>query len=123
MHELSATQSILDIALSEAAKVGARRITRVSLKVGEWSTFQPDCLSFYFRLISKGTPAEGACIDIEALRVRYLCDECGTEYEPAEGRFACPQCGGVKGKIVGGRELYVESIEVQNADTIGAQSP
>ncbi len=123
MHELSATQNILDIVLTEAAKAGALRVVRVKVKSGQWSTFQPDCIEFYFGTLSRGTPAEGACIEIETLPVRYLCRECGMEYEPVEGRFACPQCTCVEGKIIGGREFYIDSIEVQHADTVGAQGP
>lgn len=123
MHELTATQSILDIVLTEAARAGARRVTRVRVKSGQWSTFQPDCIAFYFGILSRETPAEGASIEVETLPVRYLCNACGMKYEPIDGRFACPRCAGVEGKIVGGREFYIESIEVENADTVGAQSP
>ncbi|HUV03932.1 MAG TPA: hydrogenase maturation nickel metallochaperone HypA [Armatimonadota bacterium] len=123
MHELTATQNILSIALSEAAKVGAARITRISVKVGEWSTFEPDCIRFYFDIIARGTPAEDAALAIETIPVTYACEECGLEYTPVEGRFRCPRCSGVGGTVVSGREIYVESIEVQHADTGDPKSP
>jgi len=123
MHELTATQNILSIALSEAAKVGASKVTKVSVKVGEWSTFEPDCIRFYFGVLAQGTPAEDAGLSIETMPVTYACEGCGLEYTPVEGRFYCPRCSGVTGRVVSGREIYVESIEAQHADTGGSKSP
>lgn len=122
MHELTATKSILDMVVEEAARVGARRITKICLKSGEWSTFDPDSIAFYFGIVSRGTAAEGARLDVQILPVRYLCAECQIEYEPLGGQIACPQCQSGKGKLVGGREFYVDSIEVEHADTVGASS-
>ena len=123
MHELTATQNILSIALNEAAKVGAAWITKISVKVGEWSTFEPDCIRFYFGILARGTPAEGAELVIEAVPVTYACEGCGLEYTPVEGRFHCPRCSGGRGRVASGREIYVESIEVQHADTGDSKSP
>ena len=117
MHELAITQSILSLVLAEAAKAGAERVTRVSMKAGEWSSIEPDCVEFYFGVLAKGTIAEGADLSIERVPVRFRCENCELDYAPAEDRFSCPQCSNAKGVLVSGRELLVDSIEVQFADT------
>jgi len=122
MHELAATQSILSLALDEAAKAGAASITKVSLRVGEWSTIEPDCVRFCFDVLAKGTPAEGAELAVELVPVRYECEACGLHYTPADGGFSCPGCSGRRGKLVSGRELYVDSIEVRHAHTARSKS-
>jgi len=123
MHELTATQNILSLALDEAAKVGATRITKVSVKVGAWSTFEPDCIELYFSILARDTLAEGAQLAFEVIPVVYRCESCGLDYTPAEGGFSCPTCSSGKGSLVTGRELYVDSIEVQHADTGRPESP
>ena len=113
MHELSATQSILTLALAELNKVGAVKLIRIYVKLGEWSTFDPDCLKLCFGVIARGTPAETADLMIESVPVKYVCTDCGFDYIPEMGSFSCPQCSGSRGKLISGREFYVESIEVQ----------
>jgi len=123
MHELSATESILSLALNEAARIGAARVTRIRLKTGEWSTFEPDCLRFYFGILAAGTRAEGAELDVDVIPARFVCEACGIEYSPAHGRFTCPTCFAARGKLISGREFYVDSLEVEHADTAGTKSP
>ena len=67
MHEMSLTESIVEIALEEARKNGARRVTRVFLDVGALSCVEPEALQFCFAAVSSGTPAEGAQLEIERI--------------------------------------------------------
>jgi hydrogenase nickel incorporation protein HypA/HybF len=122
MHELSATESILSLVIDEAAKAGASRITRISLKIGEWSTFVPDSVQFCFELISGGTPAEGAELAIEQVPVEYKCDGCGFEFAPQVERLGCPKCAGTNTRLVSGREFYIDSIEVDGEYSGSTQS-
>ena len=104
---------MLSLVLDEAAKQGAARVVRVSIKSGEWSTMDPDCVRTYFDMAAKGTMAEGAEVVIESVPVRFKCSDCGTTYSPA--KVKCPNCSGTKGELTSGREFYVESIEVAHA--------
>ncbi len=122
MHELGITQNVLSIVLKEAAKVGASRITKVSLKVGEWSTVEPDCVQFYFDILARGTIAEDAEVFVERIPVAYTCENCGNEHIPPVSTFACPKCSSPKGKLIAGRELFVDSIEVENANSGASKS-
>jgi hydrogenase nickel incorporation protein HypA/HybF len=121
MHELAATESILKLVLSEAEKAGAKKVTGVSLKVGTWSSFVPDCVEFYFGIIAEGTPAEGAKLSFEIIPTVYRC-VCGMEYKPDE-TIGCPRCGEIRGALISGREFYVESIEVDGEDTGSPEGP
>ena len=113
MHEVKAVQSVVSLILDEAVKQGASRVTRVSIKNGEWSTMDPDCVRTYFDESAKGTIAEGAEVAIESVPVRFKCAECGTAYSPA--KVKCPTCSSTKGELISGREFYVESMEVAHA--------
>ena len=113
MHEVTAVQNMLSLVLDEAAKQGAVKVVRVSVKSGEWSTMDPDCVRSYFDQMAKGTIAEGAEVAIESVPVRFKCSECGTAYSPA--KLCCPMCSSKKGELISGREFHVESIEVAHA--------
>lgn len=113
MHEYAVTQNIVDLAVSEAGKSGAGRITEIRLVIGDLSSIIDESVQMYFNIISSGTPAEGARLSFKRQPARLVCSSCGHEYDkPAKG-FDCPCCSGV-GKLTGaGREFYIESIEVE----------
>jgi len=113
VHELPVTESILEIAEKKATEVGASRITCVNLVLGEWSGFVDDCIQFYFDVLSEGTAAQGAVLSFQRIPARFRCRSCGAEFSPHAYDWSCPQCGGLGGELIAGREFFVESIEVE----------
>jgi hydrogenase nickel incorporation protein HypA/HybF len=114
MHELSVTQSILDIALRHAEQAGARRITAVNLVIGELTGFVDDSIQFYFDFLTRDTLAAGAQLNFERIGARVRCQSCGAEYAPPDSRlWSCPKCEALGGEIVAGREFSVASIEIE----------
>jgi hydrogenase nickel incorporation protein HypA/HybF len=65
MHELSIAEELLSIITEKAAQVGIHKISRIDLKIGEFSGILPDALVFAFEMLSKETMSEGARIEIE----------------------------------------------------------
>ena len=113
MHELTVTQSILDIALEHAGKADAKTIARVNLVIGEISGIVDECVIFYFELLSKDTIAEGALISFEKVPLAARCHGCNATFPLGELDWSCPHCQGNSLEIVTGREFYVDSIEVE----------
>ena len=114
MHELSVTQSILEIALRHADRAGAQRILSINLTVGELTGFVDDSIQFYFDFLSKDTIAQGGRLNIDRIPPRARCHACGAEYVPPDSRlWTCPQCDALGGEIVSGREFSVTSIEIE----------
>jgi hydrogenase nickel incorporation protein HypA/HybF len=112
MHELSITQSMLDLVLEQAEKAGAKEVGRVNLVIGEMTGVVDRAVKFYFGFLSKGTMAEGATLSFKGVPTKVRCRDCANEFEPGEFDWTCPQCKGNNIEIIGGRELFVESIEV-----------
>ncbi|UCG11281.1 MAG: hydrogenase maturation nickel metallochaperone HypA [Deltaproteobacteria bacterium] len=113
MHEMSIAQSLLDIIVQESENHRVERVLSVSLKVGELSAVESESLKFSFDLISRGTLAEGARLDIERVPVTCRCRECGSDFTVQELVFACPSCKGSGLEMLSGRELSLESFEAE----------
>ena len=108
MHELSITQSILNISLEAASQQGATRIRTIRLRMGPFSGVVPECVQMYLDVLAKGTRAEGA----ETVPLKVLCRDCGRESEITRERIQCPFCGSIRLKRLSGNEFMVDSLEV-----------
>ncbi len=120
MHELAVTQGILQTALAAAERHDARRITAIQLVVGELSSIVDDSVQFYFTQISRGTLAENAALQFRRVPADVHCSDCAQTF-PARAPlpFECPHCGGARLRVQGGRDFYIESVEVQD-ETAGS---
>ncbi len=110
---MAITQSILDISKKVGEEHGAKRIKEVRIKVGEYSGVVPQCVRYYFDVISKGTICEGAVLNIMKLPVKIYCNNCNEEFEISRYHVKCPKCAGTDIKMTQGREFYIESLEVE----------
>jgi len=113
MHELSITQSMLDLVLRQAEEAGAEKVEKINLVLGEMTGVVGRCVQFYFDFLSKGTPAEGAALNFKEIPTTARCRNCGKDFELGEFDWTCPHCQSNNIEITGGKELYVESIEVE----------
>jgi len=113
MHELSITQGVLDIALEKAKEARASRITAINLVIGEMSSIVDDCVQFYFDFFSKDSIARDAKLSFTRIPMQVRCRSCGTSFTPDKIVWRCPQCQQWDVEIIAGRELYIDSIEVE----------
>lgn len=113
MHELAVTKSILNICLDEEKKRGFKIIKEINLSVGEFCGLVPNCIDYYFKIVSSGTVACNAKINVKKIKARINCFDCSYEGEIDEESYICPKCGGFNFKVIGGNEFYLESIEVE----------
>jgi hydrogenase nickel incorporation protein HypA/HybF len=113
MHELGVTENIVNIALAKAGEAQANKVIQINLVVGELSGFVSDCIQFYFDSLSKDTIAQGAVLHFESVPTQLRCRDCSTIFQPQDTLWSCPECRGQSIEISQGRELYIESIEVE----------
>lgn len=114
MHELPVTQSIVNICLEEANKNGVKRIDKINIVEGELSDMVPESISMYFELLTKDTPLMGAILNIKKVPGKINCKDCGAENDYEKGIFTCRNCGSDNIRISGGKEFYIDSIEVDD---------
>ncbi len=113
MHELAICEGIMEAAVPEAKRHGAKKILEIRLKIGELSGVLPECIQEYFSIISQGTIAEGARLSVEKIPVTIECMACGYAGEIPKRKIHCPECQSSEIKLKSGREYFVDSLEVE----------
>lgn len=112
MHEVSIAQGLLKIIEETAKKHGSSRVSEVRVRIGELAACVPESLDFAFGVVTEGTVAEGAKLDIEVVPAKGRCDVCDIDFDVKEVMFLCPQCQQITTHIVSGKELEITEIEI-----------
>lgn len=113
MHELSVTQSILEITLRHAAQAQAQRVTGVHLAIGQLASIVDDSVQFYWDMITEDTLAAGARLHFRRIPAELQCQDCQTRYALDEAELACPNCGSAQVRVTAGTEFSLEAIDVE----------
>jgi len=111
VHELGVASEILEVALSEADRHAAKKVTSIRLRVGVLRSIEPENLSFLFEHLARGTAAEGAFLEIVEEPVRIECKACGIS-EARSFTFECPRCKRPGVSVTGGDSLSILSFDV-----------
>ena len=113
MHELAIAQGILDISVDTAIKNQASRVIGVRVLAGELTGIVPEALAFGFDALAESTIAAGAKLSVVMVPLTGKCLDCTVEGLIDRYRFSCPECGSYAIEVRSGRELKVESVEVE----------
>ncbi len=120
MHELAIAEALIEQVGTELERAGrgtrlrVGAVKRLELAVGRLSGVHCDSLRFAFEVLSPGTPVEGAELSIREPPAISRCRQCEAATEIAEMVIDCPQCGSAEIVIEAGRELLLESIEIED---------
>lgn len=97
----------------EAARAaGKGRVTGVRLRAGLLSGVVPEAMRFAWDVVTRGTIASGAWLEIESVAARAWCGRCAVEFACVDYFSECPECGGVSGELRRGRELEIAVVEM-----------
>ena len=116
MHEVAVAQRMVEIALSAADENGGGRIVAARLLLGKLTCVDPETLDFAFGVVTRGTLAEGCRLEIVRIPARLRCGSCRSEHE-RELLDPCTVCGAVGGEVLQGRELRLDAIDLEEAET------
>lgn len=113
MHEMSLTESVVEILCEEGRRQGFARVKTVWLEIGTLSGVEPGAMEFCFDVVTRGTLAEGARLEIVRTPGQGWCLDCERSVALAERFGACPECGGYKVQMTSGDEMRVKELEVE----------
>lgn len=113
MHELGIMTGVLESASQAAHDAGATKLLSVKLSVGEMTEAIEDALVFAFEALTEDDPfLKGSTLEVNMIKPKSKCLECGNVYEHDRFHMFCPECDSFATELIAGRELQIDSIEV-----------
>jgi hydrogenase nickel incorporation protein HypA/HybF len=113
VHEVGLAEAILEAVEKRAA---GRPVSRATIRAGALLRVVEPSMDQAFQLVTEGTVAEGAAIDLVVTPARLHCRSCGHDAGILDPLAVCPSCGGGDVNVTGGDELVLESIEIAQQD-------
>lgn len=113
MHEMAISESILGIIEDQARQQDYRRVKRVWLEIGPLAGIETEALRFTFDVVTKGTIADSARLEITATEARAWCLPCETSVPIHQRTDPCPTCGGHQLQMTSGDEMRIKELEVE----------
>lgn len=112
MHEMSLCEGIRRVIEEQAEAHNVTQIKTVRVEIGRFAGVEKPALEFAFDVVMRGSPAEGAKLEMLDLPGRATCFDCAKDVEIENRLDPCPECGGGKLMPSGGDELRIKDLEV-----------
>jgi len=117
MHELSIVSSVVDAVTESLAAYPGARVEEVRLRVGALQSVVVESLEFCWGIATEGTPLAGSRLVVTAVPVVMHCGVCAADVElDGVQSFRCPRCGEPSSDLRQGRELEIESFEIDEIE-------
>ncbi|OIU70484.1 hydrogenase maturation nickel metallochaperone HypA/HybF [Rossellomorea aquimaris] len=114
MHEMSLMAEIIRIVSDDAKVNGIRKVSRISVIVGDLSNVLPDALElafFYFQKQGLVILDETTELELISEAAKARCRKCLLEFTPDYRVALCQKCGLPHCELVSGETFRVESYE------------
>jgi hydrogenase nickel incorporation protein HypA/HybF len=115
MHELSIVEALIDQVKQELDRAEQQgRVLRLDLSIGRLSGVNSDAIRFAFGLLTPGTILEKAEVAIDEPKAVCQCHACDARTEIDDLVLECPKCADPDITIEGGRDMTLQSIEIED---------
>ena len=115
MHEMGIILHLAKTLEETAEQEQIKKITRVTLEVGEVSGILADYFTDCWNYFRKRHPVlESAELDLQTLPAVTWCDSCKTTYPTVQYGRICPHCGSGETWLLKGSECIIKEIEVED---------
>lgn len=129
MHEWALAEAIVETASRISEEKGFEKVREVRIKIGELQQIDQDILRFAL-LRLRSAKFENTVFMIEVARTELKCRACGYKWffekekldenireaihfipETSHAYVKCPKCGSPDFEVIGGRGVWLESVE------------
>lgn len=121
MHELGLAHEILALVRQHVPAAEASRVRTVHVRVGDLAGVVVASLDFCYEALVADTPWAGGRLVVERVPACAGCLDCGVVFETGLPGAGCPACGSGAVRMVSGRELHVDAVEL--ADDVPGGAP
>jgi hydrogenase nickel incorporation protein HypA/HybF len=115
MHEIGIASSILECVQTEAQRRPGAQVLAVGVRIGELSNVDKDALDFAFEALTRDTDLENLKLQVEWCPRRHRCIACAEEFTVQDFEFSCPRCGSDHSTCIGGTELDIAYLELEES--------
>lgn len=113
MHEMSLCEGIVQVLEQEAERQSFHKVNRVRLEIGVLAGVEIAALRFGFDVVTRGTLAEGAELEVIELPAAAWCLMCMQRVEIRQRYDPCPECGTYQLQVTEGEDLKIKDLEVE----------
>jgi hydrogenase nickel incorporation protein HypA/HybF len=114
MHELSIAQNILEIVRQHVPEQDWGLLRSVRLRIGSQAGVVTESLRFGWEALTADGPLASSRLEVQTVPFTLRCLACGRTSAPAEGVALCAECGSPRTEILGGTELQVVELELED---------
>jgi len=114
MHEASLAGGILQLVEDCARRERFARVTRLRIEVGQLAGVELRALRFSLEALAPGTCLQGATFEFDEPPGQAWCMACCARVALARRGDPCPACGGWQLQAIGGTELRVVDMQVED---------
>ena len=113
---MSIVQALIEQVEAEVEKSGEKgRITKLDLVIGRLSGVHADSIRFAYEVLSQDSILDRAELRISEPSAYLACHACDHRESISELEMRCPSCGSGDIGIEGGRDLVLQSIELEES--------
>jgi hydrogenase nickel incorporation protein HypA/HybF len=114
MHELGIANSIIETVQNEMLRYPMARPQRVGIRIGALAAVDASALQFCFEVVVHDTEFRELKLEVEIRPRRHRCGNCAMEFSVMDYDFQCPRCGNFAPDCIGGDELELAFLEVED---------
>ena len=91
-------------------------VSLVRVRIGKLSGVDAEALKQAFQVAAEHTCCNAAQLAVTEIATQATCHTCGAEFTPEFGFCVCTECDSTDVEITGGRELLLESVELNDTE-------
>jgi len=113
MHEIALCESILQTLEQQAPVQSYSKVTTVWLEIGALAGVEIDALRFGFDIVTKGSLADSATLEIIETPGEAWCLQCERTVTVQALYDQCSHCGSHQLQVTGGDQMRIKELEVE----------
>ena len=109
---------------SEAQKNGTQIVLKAKLQVGALTGFSAEVIRYYYEILKDEEPIlRNSVLEAEQVPAILTCQSCHAVTTLTDYLLNCPACDSLDTVLEGGQDLYLESLEVEDAHEGNKNNP